>query len=342
MKFKTILIALIALVVGIVISPKLTNSPSTSLGNINPPRKYAANVAWSSIPFWPGPKKAWGKIATKTSGVEMIFGGPNDGDSSKQIEEIEHLIAQKVDGIALFPGDPKPLIPVINKATALGIPVVTVFVDVPESERLTFIGGSEEVSGRSVAKQILNDFPEIKKQKTEVLISYVKPGIDTQEKRMKGIEEVLKEYDQTISIVDRVEDEIDETKGAEAIRAAFIRHPNIKVIFGLDSRSAIGAISAMKELGKRPGEVIITGWDSDADVLKAIESGWVQLTPALHASVMFNLCFAMLEAHHQGYLYPDAKPGSTPNPWIVPKKIEVPLTLVTKSNVISFLNEALP
>ena len=336
MKLTRVIVVLLALAIGMVIGRKLI--PTTSVIQSNPPqpRTYAANVAWSSIPFWPGPKKAWERIAIKTPGVEMVFGGPNDGDSSKQIEEIENLIAQKVDGIALFPGDPKPLIPVINKATEHGIPVVTVFVDVPGSKRLTFVGGSEEASGQSVAKQLLSDFPEITKQKTEVLISYVKPGIDTQEKRIRGIEDVLKEYSETINIVDRVQDGIDETKGAEAIRAAFIRNPNIKVILGLDSRSAIGAISAMKELGKKPGDVVITGWDSDADVLKAIKSGWVHLTPALHASVMLQLCFAVLEAHHQGYLYPETKTGIEHNPWIVPDTINVPLTLVTKDNVHEF------
>ena len=333
MKARVAWLTVGAFVFGCLFWKAFTGTPKERQQLLSHNRRYALMTAFSALPCWNLPHLEWEKIGRQTSGVTTLYRGPNTGDSSKQIEELEVLASQKVDGIILFPADDKALAPEIDKLVAQNIPVITIFSDVPGSERLTYVGGSEVDAGRAVARQLLADFPSFKTEETLAIFSTAKSSISSQIDRRTGIEQVLREEKVGLRIVEAVLDDIDETKGAEAVHAALLRHPNARVIIGTDSRSAIGAITALKELGRKPGEVIVTGWDSDADVLRAIQEGWVHLAPSLHLTAMVQIAFSFLEAHRFGYLYPE----DNKNPWMVPDHVEVPLNMVTHRNGDDFL-----
>ena len=331
--YRSAIIVLIGILLGIVLCPHFTSPTVNEKSTVQ--LHYVMNAAWSSIPFWRQPKKSWEQIGTKLGNVRTSFGGPTSAEASKQIEELESLMRQKVDGIVLFPGEPKALEKTIDKVVATGIPVVTVYVDAPASKRLVFVGGSEEDAGRRVGEEILTRNPSLKSEGTEIIVLYVGPGIDTQEKRLQGLMRSLQTDAPLAKVAQLIPDNIDEAKAAEGVRAAFTRNPNIKAIIGLDSRSAVGAVSALREMGKKPGEVVVTGWDGDADVVKLVESGWVTVTPALHAEFMLQAAFSVLHSYKMGYLYPEN--GKHTN-FIVPDSVQIPLTMITKEVAPSFLS----
>jgi ribose transport system substrate-binding protein len=336
----------VAVIFGLILRPVLDPSYSSDLSqnllsenNISQttankvPRKYAFNAAFSAAPCWSEPREIWLKLSGASRDVITQYGGPTTGDAAKQIEEIEGLISQKVDGIAIYPGDPKSLVSVIDKAVSKGIPVVTLFADVPESKRLTIVRAVEAQEGRRIMQHLLTNSTLLTQGKSKVIISIANPGIDTQQDRLKGIKEVLALYPQ-IEIAAIVNDQIDEVKGAEAIHAAMIQNPDAKAVIGLDSRSAIGAISALKELGKKPGEVLVTGWDGDIDVLTGIKNGWINATVVLPVNFMFELGFAILEAYHQG----DGSDNSrAKNLRDIPDHVDLPSRLVSAENVAEYL-----
>lgn len=313
-----------------------------------PDRRYALNVAFSGAPAFGEARDTWRRIGASTAGVETIYGGPLTGDANKQIEELEMLVEQNVSGIVVYPSDPAALAPTIDKAVAKGIPVVTLFSDVSNSKRLTCVQEPEVESGRKIATKVFEDFKARLQQPCGVLISYARPSMENQVNRRAGIEQVIKEWNakngaDIIKIVDTVSDEIDDAKGAEAIRAAFTKHGKDKIqfIFGCDSRSAIAAVSVLKELKLPPKKVVVTGWDSDADVLDLIaakpdrsdDSEWVHATVILYVSAMTQTAFGLLESYNLGYMYPESlrlREFSVPP---VPSSILVPVNAVDKHNV---------
>lgn len=65
------------------------------------------------------------EAAKELGNVESIYMGPSSATAEGQIDIIETLIAQKVDGIAISANDRDALIPVTKKAMAAGIKVMS-------------------------------------------------------------------------------------------------------------------------------------------------------------------------------------------------------------------------
>jgi ribose transport system substrate-binding protein len=302
-------------------------------------RVYALNAAISAMAFWNEPRQTWERIGSVTPGLRTIFGGPSDSDPAKQIEQVDNLLSQHVDGLVVFSTDPNALVPTVNRAVEMGIPVVTVFADLPGSKRLAYVGANQVASAKAIASRTLQDFPDRVKPDSKVLIAVGKIGAEDQDARRKGFEE---EVGGRMKLATPVVDDYSPEKATEAIRAALVRDPDIKFIFGCDSQSAVGAIAALKELGKKPGDVIVTGWDSEEVVVKEIKAstagvGWVHATAVLYSRYMVETAFSILEAAHFRYLASSSAAGGS-GAFEVPKMVEIPIRIVTAENVDDFLS----
>jgi ribose transport system substrate-binding protein len=74
--------------------------------------------------------------AEKHPEIEEIFQLEAGGDINKQISDIENLVAKDVDALIISPGSPGALVPVIEKAYDMGIPVI-IFHGRIETEKFT-------------------------------------------------------------------------------------------------------------------------------------------------------------------------------------------------------------
>ena len=240
----------------------------------------------------------------------------------------------------MFSTDPAALVQTVNKAVDKGIPVVTVFADLPASKRLAYVGANQVESARAVARLTMADYPDRVKANTKALIALGKIGAEDQDDRRKGFE---LEVGPKMRFVEPVVDDYSPVKATEVIRAALTRNPDIKFILGCDSQSAVGAIAALKELGKKPGDVIITGWDSESVVVNEIrpnagKEGWVHATAVLYSRYMVETAFSLLESAHFGYMSPSTAPSQgSMKRLAAPEKIEIPIRIVTAQNVEDFL-----
>src|SRR6266545_1286393 len=63
--------------------------------------------------------------AAKELGVTVTYQGPSAADATQQIQLINSLIAQKVNGLAISADDSDALVPTGKDAIAAGIPVVS-------------------------------------------------------------------------------------------------------------------------------------------------------------------------------------------------------------------------
>lgn len=306
-------------------------------------RRYAMNVAVSELAFWREPKDTWEKIGSVVPGVEMMFGGPSDADPSKQVQELQMLISQELSGLVVFANDSEAIAPVIDQAIDKGIPVITAFADVKPSKRLTYVGTNQERLAGEIANRVLNDFKDkIKKRPRAALIAMGGQTSQDQVERRDGIAKAIMNH---IELVDCVVDDFKTEQAQKMIREAFERHKDkeIEFIFGCNSQSAIGAVKALKDLEKEPGQVIVTGWDTEHEVMHEIQAGrrgWIHATAVLHSSYMVQLCFAILEAENFGYLYPDTLNTRELKLPAVPDRIEIPMKdVVTSDNVDEYVGK---
>jgi ABC-type sugar transport system substrate-binding protein len=327
MKTKQIITGLVILIIGVLLGLSMHGHQAKAEVNPTTKRVYAMNTYFSSWAGWQPTINMLKQMSDTSTGFRASFGGPLDSDISKQIEELDCLIDQKINGIIIQPSDPKALNPTINKAFACGIPFVTIFGDAQDSKRLTYVAANERESARRLMEKVIestkNKFES--HDKVKVVICTGRMGVPTSDLRMQGIKDALASNSK-MRLVDVLSDDVDETKAVELISAAFERCKGIDIMVGVEPRSAIGAIAVAKERHLKPGDITITAWDMDGDVLLAIKDGWIEATSVLNIPLMTQTCLSILEAYNMHYAptFPD--------------RIDIPQTYVDKTNVDKFLN----
>lgn len=333
---KRLVLAAIAAVLGVTMgaslvscTPSADNDNSGQSGAIDQDT-YAMNVVVSGVPFWEDAKSVWTAIDASEPDVTLRYGGPLDTNAQTQIEQIEALRASDLDGLVVAPADSAALVPVINELAAESVPVVTLLVDAPDSDRIAYVTSELKETSARIANTVLDANADGQK----AIIVFAEAGNQEQETRAAGFREYLQ--DRGVVVVGEVTDNYSEAKSAEDIKAILTRDPDVKYIFGCHSRAAVGSVTAVREQGIEMGEIKITGWDTDSDVLSLIQDGWVEATAAQNSAYMVQIAFQILEAHTGNFVYPENRNFETSGVRVIPEVISVPATIVTETNALAY------
>jgi ribose transport system substrate-binding protein len=241
------------------------------------------------------------------------------GDVNTQVGQFEQLIAQKVDGIAAFPLDPRSVAPAVKKAKAAGIKIVTIDYDFKKNANL---GGMDtQVLQRRDEAAYLGARQMAKlagKGATVGLIDFaikVPSIVETIERGTYW----AKKFGLTVK--GKASNPSDDIAGGEKAMTQLLgKVPDLKGVIAYNDPSAIGAASAARSQGKRG--LFFGGQNGGSDALEAIKAGRESYTMKLDAPSM-GVDFA-------DALY-DLKQGTK-----VPKSVKAGAPeLVTKANVDS-------
>lgn len=265
-------------------------------------------------PFWAA-VEAGAKAKGAELGVEVIVvAPPAESDVQAQITQIEDLIAQKVDGIALAPTDPNALAPVVDAAKAAGIPVV--FVDTRGiNEGVTFIGTNNEVGAALAADFMCKNLPA----GSEVAILQGLISQSTGQARAEGSKKGLEGCG--LKVVAEQTAEWDRAKGLSVTENILAGNPNIKGIFGSNDNMALGAVEALKAAAKLQ-DVMVVGFDANPDAAASILAGEMTASVAQAPANMGGFGIQALV---------DLKAGKTLDAWI-----DTGTVLVTKDNAADY------
>jgi ABC-type sugar transport system substrate-binding protein len=260
-------------------------------------------------PFWAAVEKG-AKDKGAELGVDVIVvAPPAETDVQAQVSQVEDLIAQKVDGIALAPTDPGALAPVVDAAKAAGIPVV--FVDTLGSNPgVTFIGTNNEVGAALAAKYMCDNIPS----GSEVAILQGVMAHSTAQFRANGAKAGLEACG--LKIVAEQTAEWDRAKGISVTENILTGNPNIKGIFGSNDNMALGAVEALKAAARK--DVVVVGYDANPDAAAAVIAGDMAATIAQAPANMGGFSIQALV---------DLKAGKT-----IDAVIDTGTVLVTKDN----------
>jgi ribose transport system substrate-binding protein len=124
----------------------------------------------------------------KAAGAEVVV---TDGgtDPRKHNENIESLINSGVAGIIVQLGDPQQLAPVIAKANAAGIPVITTSVGSKTEGAIADVGGDESLMAAMLARSLLSSIDYQGK-----IVAFWVPGAPLLETRKRVFEAVVADY----------------------------------------------------------------------------------------------------------------------------------------------------
>jgi len=123
----------------------------------------------------------------KEIGAECIYRGPVEHEPADQVQVIQDLITQGVDGLAISVPDADVAVNVIKQARDAGIAVITFDADSPKSARQAFVGTDNTEMGREMGRQLIQRHP---KPGTYITQSGG-PAAENLNQRLAGLNEVL-------------------------------------------------------------------------------------------------------------------------------------------------------
>ena len=202
--------------------------------------------------------------------IQMV--GPVGPEADEQVAELETLIEAGVDGLAISSVSTDALAPIIDRALAEGIPVVTFNTDNPESGRLAFVGQDLVQSGREAGKLM----GEVMGGQGKVIITTLDAAAQWSIDRETGAREALAEFP-GIEVVATVNTGTEPQQIYASIENAMLANPDVTGILSLECCSVSPAGDYVKRNGLA-GQVKVVGFDLLPSTLEHIKNGVVQAT----------------------------------------------------------------
>jgi simple sugar transport system substrate-binding protein len=125
-----------------------------------------------------------------------------------------------------------------------------------------------------------------------------------------------------VTVVSKPATDCDQTKGLNAAQDILAAHPGIAAIYGACGPPILGALQAVKSAGKKPGELVLVGFDASPGELKAIAEGEIAASVAQFPAKMGSAGIETAVAAARGQS--------------VPAIIDTGTEMVTKENVAGF------
>jgi len=196
-------------------------------------------------------------------------------DPSKQITDVENLIAQKPDLIIIDPSDSDSIVSAIEACNDANIPVVTMDRKANGGKVVAHLGfnaiESGKIAGEYIAKMMNGKNANI------VEIQGIM-GTNVAQDRSKGFNEAISKYSNLRKIATQSAD-FDRAKAMSVMENILQANKNIDAVYASNDEMALGALEAIKA-AKRENEIILIGCDAIDDALAAVRSGSLNATIA--------------------------------------------------------------
>ena len=263
------------------------------------------------------------RSAAEENGVELLI---TDAQSStpKQVSDIEDMVAQGVDLLFIPPREEEGLVPALEAAKEAGVPVFMVDREVNAEiceDYLTFVGSNFIEQGERAAEWLVEETGG----NAKVVELQGTVGASVTNDRGEGFKNVIDE-NPGMEIIASQSGNFSRAEGQNVMEQILGANPDLNAVYAHNDEMAIGAIQALKDGGRKPGEdVTVVSVDGTRDALQAIIYG------ALGATVETNPRFGPLAFETARRLLSGES---------IPTRITVQDRLFDESNAAEFIDSA--
>jgi rhamnose transport system substrate-binding protein len=201
-------------------------------------------------------------------GVEVTYQGSSVADATEQIQLLNSLIAQNVDGLAISANDADALVPTGQEAMDAGIPVVTWDSAIAPEGRNVHVVQAESDGIAEVQLQMASDLAG---GEGEIAILSATSTAPNQNEWIALMEEKLPDYSGLNLVATVYGDDEDEKSYNEAI-GLMQTYPDLKVIIAPTTVGIAASARAVQD-ADRVGEVFVTGLGTPNQMREYVESG---------------------------------------------------------------------
>jgi len=206
----------------------------------------------------------------------------------------------RVEGVILYGLDEAPVLERVDRLVAAGIPVVTVDVDLPYSQRQVFVGTSPYRFG-SQAARIIQESLEGQEARIAVIISQSEGGWSPNQSAnlISGLRQGLRSPGFEIVAEDSAAPGLFSSE--EAIRRLLLRDPGINVVYSSSSLATLSAAHSLVDMN-RVGQVLLVGTDDHPEIRNYVGSGVIRATLLRNPQEMGRLALAAVLDLREGSL----------------------------------------
>ena len=204
-------------------------------------------------------------------GVTVLYQGSAAADATQQIQLINSLIAQNVNGLAISANDADALVPVGKDAMAAGIPVVSWDSAIGKDGRVLHIN-----------QAVLQDIGEVQIKMAsdlagadggEIAILSATSTAPNQNAWIEVMKQVLTQPEYAkLKLVDVVYGDDDDTKSYNEAQALFKKYPNLKVIIAPTTVGIAASARAVTD-ANLIGKVFVTGLGTPNQMREYVKNG---------------------------------------------------------------------
>lgn len=226
--------------------------------------KGTSHIFWLTV-------RAGAEAAGQKFGVEILWNGPpQETEYDRQMQIVDSMLAQHVDGLAVAAAERKALNRSLDRAAELGIPVTVFDSGVDSTNYMTFLATNNYEGGKMGARELARLVGGAGK----VAIVMHAPGSASTMDRERGFEDVMKGEFPKIEIVARQYSMSNPSKGMAAAENILSAHPDLSGIFASSEPSSMGVALAIKSRGLS-GKVKCVTFDSSDKLIEDLKGGTI-------------------------------------------------------------------
>lgn len=193
-------------------------------------------------------------------------------DNSKLQRIVEDIISLDPDGVAFCPIDTNLAGPMLQQIIDAGIPVVAYDSQANDVLCPTVVGDNFQggvVAGENAGRIWKEKHPTV----TPVIGIVNVPGIKEVDDRVAGFKEGFLSVYPNAEVVADVNGQAVREKSLKAASDMLQANPEINIIFGINDDSALGALDALKEIGRDTlDEALVAGIDGSPAAMAAVKT----------------------------------------------------------------------
>ncbi|MBR2179415.1 MAG: sugar ABC transporter substrate-binding protein [Selenomonadaceae bacterium] len=237
------------------------------------------------------------------------------GDSNTQIDQMKDALEANPQAIVLLAIDGDGIIPFVERANKLEIPIVTVNRDANGGDRIR-VYSDEYEAGKLQAEYFAKSLP----QGANVVYLEGASNLLLSVQRWEGFSKELKAKRSDVHILDMQDGKWSKAEAMKIMSLWLSSYPKIDAVVCANDQMAFGAIAALKAANRLAG-CQVSGIDAVDEALKAVENGEMVQTVKQDGIAQAAGVVTALEQISKG--------GK-------PTDINVPFTSITKENLSQF------
>jgi ribose transport system substrate-binding protein len=218
--------------------------------------------------FWEQVRIGAQCAASKHKAVEVQWDGvTSETDVNGQVNLLQNFITQGVDGLVYAATDAKVLHQVSDQALEQGLVVVNIDSGTnPQPKQVPVVATNNVAAAARITRRMAE---KLGKGGGEIAFIPFQPGTETNDTRTEGFKDVLKKNPQ-LDLVATQSSESDYNTALRVTNDILTAHPKLSAIYAANEPGVLGAAEAVRRTGDA-GKILIYGWDTAPDEIKAVK-----------------------------------------------------------------------